>query len=177
MTPTEIHDPIVKLLSALSTNVLLGAILAVIAAGVAAFGSTYLRKRGEDRAMHKKFSAIREQLRFTTRDTEEIKQQLSEHVWRSQQQWSAREQYYSRLLTHLHHFRLALYDLSDYFIEPGTEHMPDDQRGEQFHRLRADASSYAEVQKPARPGRHRLVASGGRVAEQTIHRALGPCQL
>ena len=148
MTASEIQGPIIELLRALSTNVLLGAVLAVVAAGVAAFGGAYLRKRGEDQAMHENFSAIREQLKTTTRDTEEIKQQLSGHAWRSQQQWSAREQYYSRLLTHLHHFRMALDDLSDYYIEPGAEHMPDDQRGEHFHKLRADASSsYVEVQK------------------------------
>ena len=98
--------------------------------------------------MYENFTAIREQLKTTTRDTEEIRQQLSGHAWRSQQQWSAREQYYSKLLTHLHHFRMALDDLSDYYLEPGTEHMPDDHCGENFHKLRADASSsYTEVQK------------------------------
>lgn len=148
MTATEIQGPIVELLLQISTNVLLGALLAVVAAGLAAFGGAYLRKRGEDRAMQENFSAIREQLKTTTRDTEEIKQRLSGLAWRSQQQWSAREQYYSQLLTHLHHFKLALEELSDYYIEPGTEHMPDDQRGEHFHKLRADASSsYMETQK------------------------------
>lgn len=148
MTAPELQVPLVELLRQISTNVLLGAILAVVAAGVSAFAGSYLRKRGEDRAMHENFSAIREQLKTTTRDTEEIKLQLSGHSWRSQQQWSAREQYYSKLLTHLHLFRMALDDLSDYYLEPGTEHMPDDQRGERFHRLLTDASSsYTEVQK------------------------------
>lgn len=148
MTATEIQCPIIEILRAPSINVFLDAVLAAVAAGVAAFGGAYLRKRGEYRAMHENFSAIREQLKTTTRDTEEIKQQLSGHAWRSQQQWSAREQYYSRLLTHLHHFRMALDNLSDYYITPGTEHMPDDQHGEHFDKLRADASSsYIEVQK------------------------------
>lgn len=148
MTATDIHGPIIELLRALSTNVLIGAVVAVVAAGVAAFAGAYLRKRGEDLAMHENFSAIREQLKTTTRDTEEIKQQLSGHAWRSQQQWSAREQYYSKLLTHLHHFRMALDDLSEYYIDPGSEHMPDNERDEHFHRLRIEAkSSYEEVQK------------------------------
>ena len=148
MTALELQTLLGEFLRQMSANVLLGAVLAVVAAGIGAFGGAYLRKRGEDRAMHENFTAIREQLKTTTRDTEEIKQQLSGHAWRSQQQWSAREQYYSKLLTHLHHFRMALDDLSDYYLEPGTEHMPDDQRGENFHKLRADASSsYTEVQK------------------------------
>lgn len=148
MTATEIQGPLVELLRQISTNVLVGAVLAVVAAGLAAFGGAYLRKRGENRAMQENFSAIREQLNTTTRETEEIKQQLSGVAWRSQQQWSAKEQYYSKLLTHLHHFKLALNKLSDYYIQPGTEHVPDDQRGEHFHKLLADASSsYMQVQK------------------------------
>lgn len=148
MTALEFQSLLGEFLRQMSANVLLGAVLAVVAAGIGAFGGAYLRKRGEDRAMHENFTAIREQLRTTTRDTEEIRQQLSGHAWRSQQQWSAREQYYSKLLTHLHHFRMALDDLSDYYMEPGTELMPDDQRGDNFHKLRADASSsYTEVQK------------------------------
>ena len=103
---------------------------------------------GEDKAARANFAAIREQLTLTTRDTEEIKQHLSGHAWRSQQQWAAREKYYSQLLTHLHHFRLALGELFDYYMEPGSEHMPDNQRGERFHTLRGEAAtSYGEVEK------------------------------
>ena len=43
---------------------------------------------------------------------------------------------------------MALDDLADYYMEPGAEHMPDDQRGEHFHKLLADAAAaYIEVQK------------------------------
>jgi hypothetical protein len=148
MTASELQAPLLELLRQISTNIWLVAVFALVGAGVGAFGGAYLRKRGEDRATQENFTAIREQLKTTTRDTEEIKQQLSGRGWRSQQQWSAREQYYSKLLTHLHHFRMALDDLSDYYLEPGTEYMPDDQRDEPFHKLRADASSaYTEVQK------------------------------
>lgn len=148
MTVSDLPAPLLELLGQMSKNAILGAILAVVAAAAGAFGGAYLRRRGENRAMREHFAAIREQLRITTRDTEEIKQQLSGHAWRSQQQWTAREQYYSKLLTHLHHFKIALDDLSDYYLEPGTEHMPDSERGEHFHKLLADAaSSYAEIQK------------------------------
>ena len=148
MNTLEFQAALAEVLRQMSTHVVLGSVLAVIAAGVGAFGGAYLRKRGEDRAMRENFDAIREQLKATTRDTEEIKQQLSGHAWRSQQQWCAREQYYSKLLSHLHGFRMTLDDLSDYYLEPGTEHMPDNQRGERFHKLLAQASSaYRDVQK------------------------------
>lgn len=148
MTMSELPAPLVALLGQISTNVILGAILAVVAAAAGAFGGTYLRKRGEDRAMSENFATIREQLRITTRDTEEIKQHLSGHAWQSQQQWSAREQYYGKLLTHLHHFNLALKDLSDHYLEPGTEYIPDSELSAHFHKLSADASSsYTEIQK------------------------------
>src|SRR5687767_1914278 len=104
MTGPELQAPLLELLRQISTNIWLVAVLALVGAGVGAFGGAYLRKRGADHATQENFTAIREQLKTTTRDTEEIKQQLSGRGWRSQQQWSAREQYYSKLLTHLHHF-------------------------------------------------------------------------
>jgi hypothetical protein len=123
-------------------------LLALLAAAVGAYAGAYLKRRGEDLATRESFAAIREQLQATTRDTEEIKQALSGRAWRSQQQWAAREQYYTSLLTQLHHFRVALDDLLDYYMEPGTEHMPDSERGGHFHALReAAASALDEVRK------------------------------
>ncbi len=123
-------------------------VLAAIAAGIGAFAASYLHRKGEDTAARENFAAIREQLRATTKDTEEIKQFLSGEAWRLQRQWTAREQYYGNLLTHLHAFRLALFDLSDYYMEPGSEHTPDSQQGEYFHKLLdAGHQSYKEVQK------------------------------
>lgn len=151
MDPSEIHALILALQNQQTANAWTYVLLAIASAGgaaVAVFGAAYFRKRGEDQAVRENFDAIRGQLRTTTRDTEEIKQFLSGHAWRSQQQWSAREKFYSELLTHLHHFKIALDDLSDYYIEPGSEHMPDDQRGGHFHILLADASAaFTKVQK------------------------------
>jgi len=130
-----------------STYVLL-TIASACGAAIGAFATGYFRKRGEDQAARENFDAIRVQLRTTTRDTEEIKQFLSGRAWRSQQQWSAREKFYSELLTHLHHFKIALDDLSDYYVEPGSEYMSDDRRGDHFHVLLADASTaFTRVQK------------------------------
>ena len=122
--------------------------LAIAGSGIGAFLASYLRRKGEDQATRENFAAIRTQLQTTTRDTEEIKQFLSGEAWRSQRQWSAREQYYGRLLTHLHHFRMALEDLADYYLEPGAEHTPDHKQGEHFRKLMVvSGESYREVQK------------------------------
>ena len=132
----------------MDTNMLISILVAGIAAAIGAFVGAYLRKSGENLAANENFAAIREQLKTTTRDTESIKQQLTGNAWRNQQQWSAREQYYSKLLTHLHHFRLVLDDLSDYYMEPGGEHTPDSEMGDRFQKLLSDASaSFAEVER------------------------------
>ena len=137
-----------ELLHQLSTNSLLGAVLTIVAAALGAFGGAHLRKRGENRAIVENFEAIREQLKITTRDTEDIKQTLFGHAWRTQQQWAAREQYYVKLLTHLYHFKLALEDLSEYFMEPGSGHLHDSERGERFKDLMSVASSsYSETKR------------------------------
>lgn len=152
MSTPELPSELVTLLNQLTSNVFVGLVASVIMAGISSFIGAYLRKSGEDRAIIENFAAIREQLKTTTRDTEEIKQQLSGQAWRSQQQWSAREQYYRKLLTELHHFNTALNDLTDYFIEPGSEHISDQNHGDNFKRLKYEASAaYIQLRKLAGP--------------------------
>ena len=123
-------------------------VLGVVGSAIGAYFASYLKKRGEDHATRENFAAIRAQLQTTTRDTEEIKQYLSSEAWRHQQQWSTRERYYSSLLTQLQNFRLALSELGDYYMEPGSEHTPDGQQGEYFAKLLTVAhESHREVQK------------------------------
>jgi len=123
-------------------------VLVIIGSAIGAYGASYLKKRAEDHATRENFAAIREQLRTTTRDTEEIKQYLSGEAWRHQQQWSTLERYYSSLLTQLQNFRLALSELSDYYTEPGSEHTPDSQQGDYFSKLLTVAhESHREIQK------------------------------
>lgn len=174
MTDPELQSLLHQLRSSVDSNALLGILLAGIAGAVGAFVGAYLRKSGENRAANDNFAAIREQLKTTTRDTESIKQQLTGHAWRSQQQWSAREQYYSKLLTHLHHFRIALDNLSDYYMEPGGEHTPDSEMGDHFQKLRSDASaSFAEVEKVVGACRLVSIVPGRGVTQEALHRALG----
>jgi uncharacterized membrane-anchored protein YhcB (DUF1043 family) len=148
MNPSELQALLSEFTHQTSVTFWLGIVLAVISAGAGAFFGAYLQKRGEDQAIRENFAAIRDQLKTTTRDTEEIKQQLNNHLWRSQQLWSERMRYYSDLLSHLHQFRMVLDDLSDYFLEPGGEFLPDETRGDHFKRLQIDASSSCkEVEK------------------------------
>ena len=123
-------------------------VLGIIGSGIGAYIASYLKKRGEDHAARENFAAIRAQLQTTTHDTEQIKQYLSGEAWRQQQQWSTRERYYSSLLTQLQSFRLALSELRDYYMEPGSEHTPDSQQGEYFLKLLTVAhESHREIQK------------------------------
>lgn len=114
----------------------------VVAAVVAAAGSyfgAYLGKKAEAKAAREDFSSLLEQVRETTKETEEIKQLLSGKAWRGQKQWEAQEKYYGALLNHLHAFRLALEELSEYFVTPGSKHIHDSQWGENFRKLQSDA--------------------------------------
>lgn len=91
-------------------------------AGIAAYGGAYFRRKGENKALQEDFKEIRRQLQTTTRDTEEIKQQLANHSWLTQQQWSAREQLYTALLGSLHRFEASLLGLLSFYIVPGSEY-------------------------------------------------------
>lgn len=126
-------------------------VLGAAGAGIGTYIASYLGKKGEYKATREDFESIRQQLKTTT-DTEEIKDMLTGKAWRSQQQWSAREQYYSDLLTHLHTFKLALTGLSDYYMEPGSEHAPDSQQGEHFQSLlKSSHESYKALRKQIGP--------------------------
>jgi hypothetical protein len=170
MPPSDVQALLLEVIRQ-HTSLWLTAVLALIGAAGGAYFGSYLRRRGEDRAVREGFAEIREQLKVTTRDTEEIKQHLSGRAWRSQQEWSARERYYSQLLTHLHRFILALDELFDHYIEPGSEHTPDAEHGDRFHTLRTDASlAYSEVEKLLGPSALYLAPSAVRALENLFKR-------
>lgn len=97
-------------------------IIPAISGGGAAYLGAYLRKKAENQALREDFDEIRSQLKTTTRDTEAIRQELANHSWLTQQQWSAREQLYSALLENLHRFMADLLTMLEYYIVPGSEH-------------------------------------------------------
>lgn len=152
MTLSDQQRILFELLRQQYTNPWIIAIFSIIGAAIGSYGSSYLRTRGENKAVEENFKAIRQQLSTTTRDTEEIKQQLSTRTWRSQQQWAARERYYTNLLDHLYRFKTALESLFDYYLEPGSEQIPDQDRDDTFKRLTAETSvAYSETCKLVGP--------------------------
>ncbi|MCW0220380.1 MAG: hypothetical protein OJI67_18785 [Prosthecobacter sp.] len=148
MQPTDIHA-IVK--SAVAEGVWFSwwsFFIAFLVSLVGAYLGAYITRKGEDRATRESFDRLREQLRRTTLDAEEIKQTLSGRTWLTQQQWSAREKYYTNLLTHLHKLRISLDDLQEYYFQPGSEHTPDSQQGKRFHvLLQRSNEAYNDVRR------------------------------
>lgn len=129
-------------------NFWLASMIYVLLTGLGAFFGGYILKKAGHLATKEDFADMRAQLRATTSDAEEIKQQLSRHTWINQQQWSARELYYGKLLAQLHNFILALDGLSSYYIEPDSVHVPDSKQGAHFHRLKQNAAdAFEELKK------------------------------
>ncbi len=146
------NDQVVEAIAKLTNDFWLAAILYLVASITAIFIGAYLTKKAVQLATKEDFSDFRAQLQITTKDTEEIRQHLSRHTWVNQQQWSARELYYGKLLTHLHNFSVALDGLSGYYMQPGSEYTPDSEQGEHFHRLKQLAGeAFDEVQKLVGP--------------------------
>jgi hypothetical protein len=142
------NDQIATAIAGLTNDLWLTAIVSLITSVIGIFVGGYLLKKAGHLATKEDFSDFRTQLQITTKDSEEIKQQLSRHTWVNQQQWSARELYYGKLLTHLHNFGCALEGLSSYYIQPGSEHTPDSKQDESFHRLKKNTGeAFDEIGK------------------------------
>ncbi|MEX8517070.1 MAG: hypothetical protein AB3X44_00970 [Leptothrix sp. (in: b-proteobacteria)] len=102
---------------------------------VGAYFGSYIKRKAEDRANQENFDRLREQLRKTTQDTEEIKTTLLRRSWLTQQQWAIREQHYMNLLSHLMKLKLSLEDRDSYFLEPGSDYNDNLSKGEHFMNL------------------------------------------
>lgn len=72
-------------------------IASIISAGVVACSAAYLKKKAENFATSEDFEKLRDQLKKTTQDAEEIKQILAGKGWLAQQRWAKREQQYAKL--------------------------------------------------------------------------------
>ncbi|VWX36527.1 conserved hypothetical protein [Limnobacter sp. 130] len=113
-----------------------------------AYFGAYLKRKAEDRATQENFDKLRDQLRKTTQDTEEIKTTLSRKNWLTQQQWAIREQHYMSLLSHLMKLSLSLEDRNSYYMEPGSEHDRTRSQGEHFKELsRVGYESYQAIRE------------------------------
>lgn len=123
-------------------------ILAFLLSMLGAYVGSYIKRKAEDRATQENFDNLREQLRKTTQDTEEIKITLSRKSWLTQQQWAIREQHYMSLLTHLTKLKLSLQDRDSYYMEPGSEHDRSRSEGKHFRELsRVGHESYQAIRE------------------------------
>lgn len=137
---------------------------------VGAYCGAYVKRKAEDRATRESFEALREQLKKTTRDTEEIKATLARKSWLTQQQWNMREKYYMSLLACLTKFRLSLEDRSGYFNEPGSEYDVSLTDGEHYQSLAQIGSQcYQEIRELLGPASVFLSRSAIESIERLLH--------
>lgn len=82
-----------------------------------------------------------------------LQHHLAQKQFRAQQQWSAREKHYMELLGHLSRARVNLTALSEYFMEPDSEHN-DYSKDSRFKQLRQNVhvslAALKELVGPAR---------------------------
>lgn len=115
---------------------------------VGAYAGSYIKRKAEDKATQENFDELRDQLRKTTQDTEEIKITLARKNWLTQQQWAIREQHYMNLLAHLTKLKLSLQDRDSYYMEPGSEHNMNISQNEHFQELgRVGHASYQAIRE------------------------------
>lgn len=81
----------------------------------------YLGEKGKNLATREDFDTLLDQIKKTTKETENIRIELSSRNWLNQQQWALREKYYMGLLEHLSILRLTLQERSNYYLESGSE--------------------------------------------------------
>lgn len=128
-----IVDELVKPSFDLST--LFSIVFSAVLCAIGAYLGAYIKRKGEDLANQENFDNLREHLRKTTQDTEEIKNVLLRKHWLRQQQWAIREQHYMNLLSHLMKLKISLQDRDAYYLRPGSEHDENLSKSESFQRL------------------------------------------
>ncbi|GAB4087406.1 hypothetical protein GCM10028785_00750 [Hydrogenophaga soli] len=137
---------------------------------VGAYSGAYIKRKAEDRATQENFDKLREQLRKTTQDTEEIKVTLSRKNWLTQQQWAIREQHYMSLLAHLTKLKLSLQDRDSYYMEPGSEHDESLSDGAHFQKLtRVGHESYQAIRELIGPASVFLSGKAIESLEKLVH--------
>lgn len=113
-----------------------------------AYFGAYIKIKAEGHATQENFNKLRDQLRKTTQDTEEIKISLSRRTWLTQQQRAIREKHYMDLLAHLTKLKLSLQDRDSYYTEPGSEHNMTIAQDERFQELgRIGNASYQAIRE------------------------------
>lgn len=169
MSPAEVHSLIEAALRNGVSFPWWNYALAFALSMLGAYAGAYFKRKAEDQAAEEHFDILREQLGKTTKDTEEIKANLSSRNWLNQQQWNFREQRYSELLSHLTKLSLSLQDQSAYFIEPGSEHDQSRVEGDHFRDLaRRGHESYQAIRELIGPASVFLSANSISTLEELV---------
>lgn len=97
---------------------LLNLVITAAVAGVAAYFGSYLRKKGENTALHEDIDKLVDQVSAITAATETIKAQIGSGLWTRQMVWQQKRDAYAKVLTISHAVRESLIDLSQAFRVP-----------------------------------------------------------
>ena len=84
------------------------------------FAGSYMGQKGKNYATKEDFDEILDQLKETTKITEEIKAQISKEEWLEKKKWEYKQGIYAELISLLHSLQLEMSSLS-YLIENDQE--------------------------------------------------------
>ncbi len=133
MTPQELQDVLLRYGFVPTIAGVVGAVVVYLL--LRYFSTSYLSEKGKNLATREDFAVLLDQIKQTTKETENIRTELLSRNWLNQQHWSFREKYYMGLLEHLTILQITLEDRSNYYLEPGSEHNDRRTDTEQFREL------------------------------------------
>jgi hypothetical protein len=94
-------------------------VITACVAGVSAYPGSYLRKKGENTALHEDINKLVDQVSAVTAATETIRAQIGSDLWTRQIVWQQKREAYAKVLTVSHAVRESLIDLSQSFRASG----------------------------------------------------------
>lgn len=109
---------------------LLDLILVAASAGLGTYLTSYLKKKGESKALREDFNQVLAEVKKTTVATEEIKSDISQLSWQAQQSWEIKKEFYFEATRHLHEMKIALINASGFYDYPQSEHDEDNIRSD-----------------------------------------------
>lgn len=97
-------------------------------AGAGTYLSSYLKKKGESKALREDFNGVLNELKKSTQAAEEIKSRISHLSWQEQKGWEIKKQFYFEAVSYLHEIKIGLINAYDFYDYPKSEHDEEDIR-------------------------------------------------
>jgi hypothetical protein len=88
-------------------------LLAFVVAFAGSYFGAYAKRKAENLATKEDFDALLDQVKKTTKETEQIKMDISRVSWVDQQRWTLKRELYMELLDSLYSEKEAVFKLSD----------------------------------------------------------------